>query len=234
MTNWTRDEVLNKVALLLRLAAGTPEEAEAQTAMNKAHELLKQYDLSMSDVELEKEVETITTDGTETFHFAYAWIWSIAWSISQLTNTKYFRQRNFSAGKKMADSNIRFVGTKTDVAVATALFTYMRNTIKILASASPYSKPSERTSYCNGVAQRIKERVKEIKQWEEEQKDAAGARCTAIVHVKDGAIKKYMQENFRLRNENQNFAGSLNRPFAHGMQDGNNVPLNIHKALPGG
>jgi hypothetical protein len=63
------------------------------------------------------------------------------------------------------------------------------------------------------------------------EKDAAGARCTAIVHIKDGAIKQYMQENFRLRTENQNFAGSLDRPFAHGMRDGNTVPLNVHKAL---
>jgi len=233
MATWTREEVMRKIQALFRLAGNNPSEAEAGLAAERAQALLREYNLSMSEVELKQETSDICTAETESFRFTRVWIRSLAWSVSQMTDTFTYREkRRPQPGKTMRDNVIKFVGTKMDIEAALNLFRYLHTTIALMTLTSEFRTPSARSAYADGVAARIAERAAEFKREEAVRKAAEEQRVRAIVLVKKTAIDQYMKaSHVKLRAFKDTSTPRQHTPYEQGRRDGEGVSLHNRKEL---
>ncbi len=220
-----RDNVIRKIQAALKLADGTTNEGEMQAALQAAHRLLEKYNLSMTDVELKRDIEEMVTVSAEEFTRTYRWIWDITKAIDLLCNTESFRTGGGWSFK------MHFCGTQTDVAAATSMFSFLYETIQKMGKAAKYPGIKERNSYCNGVGCRVRQRAHEFNRNQLQQPE--GQTTYAIVHVKRDAVQKYVADNYRICNVKSPAVSKDRLAYAHGYHDGKKVPLSVNKALPG-
>lgn len=139
-------EVIDKVQKILRKADKSKNSCieEAELAMVLAHKLLKKYHLNMSQVLSVEDKQNnfhssidLTSQVGATFKAPTVpkWMSILISSINQVTQTKNLIRYGKPEGQKQyGDLHIIFIGDETDVAIATELFSFLRNTITKLAS----------------------------------------------------------------------------------------------------
>jgi len=224
-----RDTVIDKVQKLFRLANGTTNEGEMNNALFMARRLLEKYDLSMSDVEVQQDVEDLVTVTGGEFTRAYAWVWSIAHATEFLCNTKCFRSGSGWSFR------MNFCGTKTDCAASTITFQFLFATLQAMGRDAKFPGIKERNSYLNGVGFRVYERTRELLQpKKDEAPTPETSRTTAIVLVKNRAAEEYMKNTWKTQNTKPTTVTKDRLAYAMGYNDGNRVPLSTSKALKEG
>jgi ElaB/YqjD/DUF883 family membrane-anchored ribosome-binding protein len=171
MTTSNKDKiakVIERVQKLLNLSAENgATEAEAMSAAEKAHSILAEYNLSLSDVTTKKsgKAEFVTDDTTETAD-SLPWRRGIAAAVAELYFCKYFFITIRKQGPKTswkADKHC-FVGASHNVAVAKQMFSYIHETIHRLANENALQQPKAeqwpyRTSFKNAASVRIQSRI---------------------------------------------------------------------------
>jgi hypothetical protein len=203
------DIILGKVKKLLNLG-NSPNEAEAQAAIEKAHSLLKEYNLSISDIK---------TD-----------------SLYDIKEQVVFESKNDSQWKKyimmgVAKANYcmhlitksckgvtnQFIGKEHNVVVAIEMTNYLIDTVERLAKKYP---GSIRGDYKKGLAYRLCERLHEINKKEK-------VECNALVIQEESMIKKYIQQQHtNIKSVSTTVRTHNYSAFCHGMNDANSIGLN--------
>ena len=218
------EKVISKIQALLRLAQGTPYEEEAKAAMGKVHELLQAHNLSMTNVEIQKDVGDLVSRFSMEFSRPYAWVYNIANAIDLLCNVQHFRSGD-GWNWRMC-----FCGTKTDTSAAESLFSFLYGIIQAMCKAARMPGIRERNSYCNGVGRRVYLRAGALQNKTPPNSEDA-SRCTALVRLKDQAISLYMKQEWQTKPIHPNTTTGDRDAFHQGMRDGYNVPLSVRKAI---
>jgi hypothetical protein len=158
MTDEMRDKMLERVKKLLNLAKNNSSEEEATAANEKAHAILAEYNLSMSDV----QTTEIDRDEVETLGGLYTsvhpWRRPIARAVAEMHFCKYlYRNAN---GKQ----EHMFVGTKANATVASMMSTYLFETVDRLAyqgskSVSTSQGSPFRVAFRAAAAGRLSDRI---------------------------------------------------------------------------
>lgn len=141
------NDIIDKVKKILRKADKSKNSSieEAESALKMAHNILKKYHLSMSQIlsidDTEKDsnssIDLVSQVGA-TFKASSVpkWMSILISAINQITQTKNLIRYGKPEGQKQyGNLHILFVGDETDVLVATDLFSFLRNSITKLSSS---------------------------------------------------------------------------------------------------
>lgn len=157
----TNETILSKVKKLLTLANDNgASESEAEVAMQKAHALLAEHNLSMSDIKETSNSKIVEKDYLE--YETSIWRREVYHAAADLYFCDYFYQ----TGKITVNGKIKyaiqhtFIGTEENSLVAREMANYFINTIEKLSK--PYKGSGKRfmTSFKRGASVRLRERVK--------------------------------------------------------------------------
>jgi hypothetical protein len=172
-----KERVLRRIRKLVALAEGGATEAEAETALRLAHEMLAEHNLSMDDVpENSDDVDPVTSDGEEWDRYNEAWRRTLMHSAAQLYFCRYFFSDKIVPGKNTALSQRgvkhTFVGRPHNVAVARLMGRYFVTTVNRLANdgcrKTVIRSRTERGRYVNtfrlACAERLRERCVKVRE----------------------------------------------------------------------
>lgn len=186
-----------KKLLAVTLEANASEE-EVITATKAAHKLIEDYQLHMTDVELEAEgVDRLTVDmrsvSGKTLNFKYGTRDKIAQSIAAYCECKVWKEVSLKV--------LVYFGLKSDVEFATWLSDSL--TMFITNEADRYMLTETRTArprwhyrvaFINGAAVRINERLDEMTKAREEAKRPKLASGQALVVVKNAIVDRELEK----------------------------------------
>ena len=208
MTKEKLDEVAEKVKKLLAQAEGTSFPEEAELAASMAEQLLKKYNMTLTDVEIKtaemlKDVFGVPQRGkTKEYGLLPHWIKTLATVIN-----KYFYIKVVVSRKPTGTffNQINFLGARKDVEVARYVFCFLVREIERLGDK--YMKKNHkgtglgirqmqelRMSYSQGVVEGIGMKLKH----EAEIADApVTANGTDLIIVKGDAVNQFTKETFK-------------------------------------
>jgi hypothetical protein len=196
-----RTELMDKIsALLAKTTANGCTEAEAITAAELAEKMMAKYGLSLAELETVKPGEACEADGTPIGNRRAHEVAHVSWAIACYTNTRRWNDRH---GRIHASPDsyrqhkhrgiiVVYFGLATDVHVAI----YLTNTLRVamdsewqaywqmLGKTSETSLRTARANFMRGMAERLGDRLCEMKQ----QQDQATNNCRAIVLAKDRIV----------------------------------------------
>ncbi len=145
------DSLKKKIQKLLALSK-SPNENEAMIALEKAHDLMEEYNITESDVTI---VETrVRVRGK------HDWEFDIAHAVSWLNGTAVIHA-TFRDANLRNKSEYRFYGTETDVFLTQEMYSYLVKTINRMAKKN-IRKNAKRLfieSYKKGIAMNLLGRI---------------------------------------------------------------------------
>lgn len=210
------NEVLLKVKKLLALS-GSPNEYEASLAYDKAHSLLKEYNLSLSDIK-----KDTLFDIQESCLFSAKnesrWKTIIIKGVA-ISNYCDSLKRNSVNGFEMF-----LVGKEHNIIVAKEMINYLIATVDRL---SKNLIASERVSFKNGAAFRLYSRLKEINKMEQVQ-------STALVVQESKMVENYINSLSNVSNRELVVRNRSSVAYAQGYYRAGDISLNpqINSANP--
>lgn len=217
-----RTKILDRIQKLLSTADGTQYEAEAATALKMAQGYMKSYGLSMTDIELEKDlqgqkiVEEILDEHASRQN-PEKWEALLAIAVGIIFDCKSVRRIFYSTSKLI------FIEYEKDVAMAKVVFTILYISCRAASvKLNPGGAGRVRLSFMYGCAERIYERAKKEKQ--EARKEPSG-RYDLVVVSKNQLIKDWAKKNMDLRESRQRKVTIDAEAYSRGRDHGNNMDL---------
>jgi hypothetical protein len=223
MTTEKRDSIIKKIQLLKeKTVSNGCSEAEAMSATEKISQLLNEYDLSMSEVEMKSQVfeqNDLIVDGS-----VRKPIHDVVSTIGIFTDTKVWYAKK---DKKFVYS---FFGAKNDVEFAHYLFSLLSNSMDF--EYKKFQKTNEykmiggkvaRASFYKGMSYRLSQRLKDMKNTIKNDNQEKGI----VLYDKMGLVKQKFDElNLRLKNESRKHSISDTRAYYAGRKAADNITIN--------
>jgi hypothetical protein len=149
------EKVLDRVKKMLALGNNEgATEAERETALRMAYNLLAKHNLSLADMPAEESIEA--REKQEVILSADKWARSLAHAVAKLFFCKYFYGRTNTSGKDIH----YFVGRQSNAMTARYMAEYLIKAVKREASKrySSATSPQGR-SFCVGTTDSVRRRV---------------------------------------------------------------------------
>jgi hypothetical protein len=159
-------DIINKIKKLLAMSEENgASENESMMASEKALELLKQHNLSLSDIKdedqepIEKETQVVDQN---------VWQRWIRHKTAELYFCKFYTTTEYNSETYKKETIAHFVGRESNRIVATEMCNYFIRTVKRLAeqefkkvNLSPLAKRRAKHAFTLGCANRLSKRLKE-------------------------------------------------------------------------
>jgi hypothetical protein len=185
-----KSDIIDKIRKLFALGDRNrnPNEGEVKTALGMASKLMKQHNLSLSEIDLEKQKEDIASVPTPRTQSVAFWERHLATMIAKLFNCD-----ELSGGSRYYGGiHWIFVGFKEEAELASQCYEYLNYTIRIMANL--YAK--HKLDFYAGITDRLQERInEEIKLRTPEET----SKCTAIICCKDKLIESWKKRNLKIK-----------------------------------
>lgn len=218
------NDVIRKIRKLLRMADQSrgASAGEVDNALRLVDKLMRENNLSMSEVGAQAETEKIDVEVGEarTIKAGRNWHRILAVAIADLCECVCLRDKR-SGERWMA---FKFVGTKHDVQLAREIFdTFL---FEIELAARRYPGGPDRRSYCEGFAITIAKRVADI---ENERLAETGA--LVFVGKKKQAVDQHLKEGGYKEDDGLRMREQKATSFYHGVLDAMRAELKPKKKL---
>jgi len=213
-----KETIVKRLRKLLALSA-SPNEAEAELALNKAQELMDKYNIRTIDVDEETNSIAIKTS----YVYGYsrkrsAWETKLASAIAECLDGEVVVE--------YIDNKWRvvFIASKTDIEIMTDLFIRLRRIISKMGSQYANTvdthKGQAKRAYCMGAIETIYKRLYRMYNTQE---------VNALVVVKKDALQKEMEDMFgKLKKINDKPPVDI-WSYLRGVEDAENIAL--HKTV---
>lgn len=198
-----------KIKKLLALT-DSPNVAEASVAMSKVHQLLKEYNLSLSDIKMDNRF-SIVEDDYFTFQREKKWRTILVYDVAVANYCSCLRYLH-SNGKVV----LKIVGKEHNILATRIMLDYLLVTIDRLAQRE---KVDMRGSYKMGFVNSLGIRLKAMSQTE-------AIECTALVVQEKSAIDQYFKERGDVKSLAVSYKVHKNGSYDQGYTDGTTVSLN--------
>lgn len=232
------DKILERIRKLIRLKESTTSEGEAKAAATHVKRLLKEYNLSLLDVN-EKRPETvfeIRESGAISYKDSFGNYWKRD-LLRVLCEYNYCRMLRYRGTTDML-----IVGTQENIAAVTVLYDYLRTAFRRLADkrhmeyvstkrgyyrTEKYRKKYIR-SYLEGVTPGLREQFEALRCAPAEE-----VRETALVHCHNALIERYLETiGTRIAKVQPRQTKTDYSAYHSGMDDGRSISL--HRQINGG
>lgn len=200
--------IVDKIKALFSLSTSSNQH-EAELALQKAHELIEKYDVSMEDIVNSEIEERVNSSATRRPQFEQ----TLSIYSAMMFNCRTYLGRD---GLK-----IHFVGLPEKAEMARMLFIYLKESCR--ASSDLHSRQASfRNSFGIGFALAIKARVLELVAKNEE----ASSNRKELVLVETGMVDKYMEKLNLNKGGSANFSIKDDTGFSQGLAKGKDIPFN--------
>ncbi len=199
--------ILNKIKKLLAMTA-SPNEAEAAVAMAKAHQLLKEYNLAIDDIEADNRFD-INEETYLTFERERKWKTMLITDVCAA---------NFCSILKGVGQTVtlKIVGKEHNILATKIMLDYLFSTIERIAKNVPVA---HRESYKLGVVSTLGHRLQDLKKQDMSE-------CTALVVQEKANIKQYFNERGGISTAMISYKATNGTAYHKGRVDGENISLN--------
>jgi hypothetical protein len=203
------EKLIDKIKKLLALSK-SPNEAEAELAAQRAHEILTKYKLSMDDVE-EKEIrEGNVITGRSLKKWRHILIDNIA---------KYYYCQCLQYEGDSGYYRIVFIGQKHNIIICKSMYDYLEKSIlRECRNIHKNAKYKYRETFKLGMVLRISERLKEFSK-------ITNTDERALVITENKLIEKYL-ENKEVYTQKIDYDLENINAYMKGKMAGNKVSLN--------
>lgn len=207
--------IIDKIRKLFALGDKTrnPNEGEVKTALSMASKLMKEHNLTLGEIDLEKQKENIGKEYTQSKKSISFWERKLARTVGKLFDCDNIL---FASYKRCW----AFIGFKEEAKLATQCYEYLDNILRTMANA--YAK--NKLDFYAGITDRLQERVDEEIKLRTPQETS---KCTAIVCCKDKLIKTWEKKNLKLTVEHRSIpkTNNVSPDYYKGYLAGGNLDL---------
>ena len=187
-----QQRTIRRAQKLLRLAAGTTSEEEAESAQLKVQELLAEYNLSMSDIPVDDYRAQVECDE----HVIEIlpgnpprWVSQLATCIINIYDIDCIRSRTLQHDRTY-DYTYSFIGVDPEVTIGSQSFVTVYRHLVLKKKLPGYTK-KKMEDYCLGFVAGLYSKLHAQK---EAQKTTEN--CTALAVVRKDMIAKYMADKY--------------------------------------
>lgn len=191
-----RDKILDRIRKVLAVAEGSQYQAEAETAMKMAQSYMKQYGLSMSEVELKAslEREIVREPLDRIVKNQEKWEFYVCRAISIIFDCEVIKAQTYSGGWVA-----NFVGYKEDVEMCKLIFNCILISTKSAANKSYKGDMWAIRSFLTGVGEGLLTRAITEKLKAQEDKKTGKSNSYALVVVsKKNQVRDWLKDNMEL------------------------------------
>ena len=160
-------KIIDRVQKLLALAGNNANENEALAALEKAHAILAEHNMTMAEVgdrpetqSADQQRDSLNTDTNMPERYN-KWVWQ---AVAQANSCLMF---SFRPNPKKYQTIYTLVGRRVNIVVATQMALYLCQTMKRLAAehcrAEGRSDFHYKNAYLTGMALRLVQRINEMK-----------------------------------------------------------------------
>ena len=209
-------KIIERVSKLLNLAGNNPNENEAAAAIAKAHEILAEHNLTMSQVEAAgpKEAEIVRERLDTETNFTDNYFRSLWGAVAKANYCYCFFSKN---GNRVT---FTLIGRPVNIIVASQMAMYLCQTVKRLCSKSKGNEYM--LSFRKGAVSRLCERIREM--------NLASSTGTSLVVYGENEIKesrKMIEGTVTIRPARKMASRLVNaQAYIDGQIAGNKVSLN--------
>jgi RNA processing factor Prp31 len=218
-----KSTIIERIRSLFALGDITrnPYEEEVKTALAMAQKLMKKYNLSLSEIDLEKQKDDIEKEYTETRATIAFWEKKLAKMVATLFNCDPIINANYNRNRGWI-----FIGFKEEAKLACQCYSYLNYVIRI--KANTYAK--HKIDFYAGMTDRLQERIDEEIKLNTPQENS---KCKAIVCCKDKLIKSWEQKNLKLTIElrKPSIIDNVSPDYYKGYLAGNKIDLHNKKKI---
>lgn len=211
-------KILDRIRKLFALST-SPNEAEATAALEKAHELLRQYNLDIAQLSAEEESEIVEEpclDGSRLPNWKKILVIHVTRENFCETYQKFDRVA-YGYQRISKYYTFQIIGKPHNVVVAKEMLNYLFAAIDRLGRRYP---GSVRNSYKAGVVSTLIERIHEASQ-----KESTDPTNRALVVAEKALIKRFLDEK-QLKNSRVSLSANSESAYMNGQRDGNTISLN--------
>jgi Protein of unknown function (DUF2786) len=217
MTDMKR--VLDRIRAFLNMAE-SPNEAEAATAMEMAHRMLKEHNLSLSDLELKKQ--EILENEYEQFHEMPVWKDQLLMQICKTFYCESYRHHFTDISKWI------IVGRSDNVATVKVTADYLLGAIDRWTDKYEPETEEEGEDYKTGMADTLRARLIQMTNREEkiEASSPWGSTERALTVRENALVQKYMADKKNMRkSEAPDLKVTDLDAYLKGLGDGKKISL---------
>lgn len=185
-------KVLDKITKLLALA-DSPNEHEAALAMEKAHALLAEHNLTMANVAAHTTSTPLEEIGhdTATSKMGATWVRHLWYATAKLYFCEYF----YSRGNHRTYHTV--IGSQANSATAIHMAEYLTSAVVKLSNAA--GTGTFRSNFRQGCAMRLNARMRDLKAQQENPATTSSSNLPAVYNQSEAAANDYMDEKFNIR-----------------------------------
>jgi len=218
------DKILERVKKMIALGNDSAAtDAERETALRMAYNLLAKYNLSISDLPEDQSNEV--RERQDIVISADKWARSLAHAVAKLFFCRYFYSSTGTSGK----DKLCFVGRQSNVITARYMSEHLIKSVKREATARYKSPTSPHgRSFCVGTVDSIRKRVKKMLQQDTDSTPDTALALVSVHKREAAANEQWLDQNelslttSKPRSDNSLRAGA----FHDGRNYGKTVSLN--------
>lgn len=237
MSNEDYSKVIEKIKKLFSLSKSSNEN-EAALALEKAREMMLKYNIEQNDLVKDQIDDIIELDFAIASRFNTPHMILAHWiGEGFMIKSIVIRTRT---GHHKIDNKIKFVGSKTDVAVASYVYSYMVNIMETKSKEyfesiryskekwSPLGAKKVKGDYEYGFVTAVVEKLKAMKAERIVKNPYEEEVCKSLVVVKNALVEKYIQDNIGKTTtlnrttsyDKNNFTNGYSEGQKHGIHKG--------------
>lgn len=215
------DKLLSKIEKLINLGNGTDYAGEAETALKRAYDLMREHGISMEDVQKYSRDEILGCLDQETLDEDKKqyrkWEINLFVSISKLFDCKVLRSGLGTYWDKKC--HLVVIGREGNRLTAKLMYNWIRDkTIKEARRVGDC--PSSRNAYCTGVVDSVRTKINEIKS------TAPKTDKWGLVPLDE--VENWINNSYGKLGDYKMNGATIRDSIAYtsGMVEGNNISLN--------
>lgn len=216
MENFDKEKIVDKIRKLLALSTSSNEH-EAALALENANKLLLKYNLEMSDIDEQVNLNNVIEDTVAESGRIMSWKINLMTSLMDLNNCRIIIHSVVRGEKK-----IKAIGRKCNIEVSMAMYDYVLQTMERKLRSE---RAIDKFSFRLGFSRAIQRKVAEI--LENRNKVDIDPRCTALVVQEKALVRSFMRDNYKnLRTSVTKTSFGDAGSYYSGLNAGNSVSLN--------
>ena len=224
MSKQEMNKIIDKIKKLMALGQ-SPSEAEASSAITKAHNLLKEYNLQMADLKEKEEVDEFTyLEGSA----LRSWKILLLAQIAKVNFCFAYRSKTYPGWGGHSVSKLQLIGKNHNIEVCKMMIEYLFDAIERLSKLQNGKGKSFVASYKIGISDNLIRRLQEMEQNDK----IETSNCYSLVVQENSAIQVYIKNKLNLKKGNINQSRTNGAGYAQGVHDGNNI--NLHRQVAAG
>lgn len=224
-----KEKLLERIKRCLMLGNkdknNSPE--EAATAMAMAHKMMKEHNISLSELQLEEMKNEKVVKGEEVDKKRFKpWERYLATVIARFCSCGIYVNNYWDSETRTKRQKMIFFGLEEDVRIAEQTYCIIRKVILRMSTDRGY-EGIDKKSYCLGAVSTIGKRVKAEEERKEE-KVSDEEKCTAVMVIKNQLVESYRQQlitELGLKTNKTRRQNIDDNAYSHGKRDGHSVNL---------